>query len=258
MASTDIDVGLYQGDCLKLMPEHVEDKSVDLILADLPYCTTLNTWDNLIPMDSLWEQYKRVLKNTGTVLLFGNQPFTSMLVLSNPAWYKQCLVWAKGKCGSPGLAKVRPMQVTEDIVVFAPKRTVYNPIMTEGTPYSRKSKDEEGYVGRCNNHKYGLKPRKEFHNEGTRYPTNILRFSREWSAQQQVHPTQKPVALMEWLIKTYSNEGDVVLDNVMGSGPVGVAAVRTGRSYIGMEMDETYFNIAKGRVENEHKAIKTL
>ena len=138
---------LYQGDCLEEMSS-IEDHSVDLILTDPPYETTNCAWDVIIPFEPLWEQYKRVLKNTGCCLIFGNQPFTSMLIMSNLSWYKQALVWNKNKCGSPGLANIRPMQVTEDIVVFAPKKTVYNPQMEVGEPYKRKSKREEGYVGR--------------------------------------------------------------------------------------------------------------
>lgn len=239
---------LYQGDCLEEMSS-IEDRSVDLILTDLPYETTNCAWDVIIPFEPLWEQYKRVLKNTGCCLLFGNQPFTSLLIMSNLPWYKQALVWNKNKCGSPGLANIRPMQVTEDIIVFAPKRTVYNPQMEVGEPYKRKSKREEGYVGRCNEHGYGLKPRKEFENKGTRYPKNLINISRDFSAQQQIHPTQKPVPLLEWLIKTYSNEGDTVLDSAMGSGSTGVACMNTNRQFIGIEKDEKYFAIAKDRIE---------
>lgn len=182
--------------------------------------------------------------------MFGNQPFTSHLILSNLPWYKQTLVWNKNKCGSPGLANIRPMQVTEDIVVFAPGRTTYNPQMEVGAPYSRKSKNKDGYVGRCNEHGYGLKPRTEFTNLGTRYPKNLINISRDFSAQQQIHPTQKPVPLLEWLIRTYSNEGDVVLDSTMGSGSTGVACLNTGRNFIGIERDRKYFDIARERISN--------
>ena len=239
---------LYQGDCLEEMSS-IEDHSIDLILTDLPYGTTNCAWDVIIPFEPLWEQYKRVLKNTGCCLLFGNQPFTSMLIISNLSWYKQALVWNKNKCGSPGLANIRPMQVTEDIIVFAPKRTVYNPQMEMGEPYKRKSKREEGYVGRCNEHGYGMKPRTEFENKGTRYPKNLINISRDFSAQQQIHPTQKPVPLLEWLIKTYSNEDDTILDSAMGSGSTGVACMNTNRHFIGIEKDEKYFAVAKERIE---------
>lgn len=237
---------LMQGDCLPIMADIIP-MSVNLVLADLPYQITTCSWDVTLPFDDLWAGYKHVLAPGGCVVLFGNQPFTSALVLSNLKWFKQALVWNKNKCGSPGLAKIRPMQVHEDILVFAPGRTVYNPQMETGEPYSRKSSNPEGYVGRCNTHGYGLKPKTGFVNEGTRYPKSIINISRDFSAQQQVHPTQKPVPLLEWLIRTYSNEGDLVLDNTMGSGSTGVAALNTGRSFIGIEKDPEFFEIAKQR-----------
>lgn len=244
----------YTGDCFEIM-QGAPDNSVDLVLCDLPYGTTLCDFDKILPMDKLWETYKRILKPTGTVILFGNQPFTSKVVLSNEKWFKQALVWNKNKCGSPGLAKIRPMQTHEDILVFAPKRTVYNPQTEEGLPYSRKSKNPEGYVGKENNHKYGLKPRTEFSNEGTRYPKSVLNISMDVSAQQRIHPTQKPVALAEWLIRTYSNEGDVVLDNCAGSGFVALGAERCKRNWICIEKDEGYSAKA---IERINKYLKTL
>lgn len=238
---------LMQGDTLERMKD-VRDGTVNLILCDLPFGTTSCSWDIIIPFNALWDAYRRVLAPGGCVLLFGNQPFTSRLILSNLAWYKQALVWNKNKCGSPGLAKIRPMQVHEDIVVFAPGRTVYNPQMEAGEPYARKTEKPEGYVGRVNNHGYGMKPRNGFTNEGTRYPKSIINISRDFSAQQQIHPAQKPVPLLEYLIKTYSNEGDTVMDNTMGSGSTGVAARNTNRNFIGIEKDPVFFNIAAQRV----------
>ena len=238
---------LMQGDTLESMRD-VRDGTVNLILCDLPYGTTSCAWDIIIPFNGLWDAYRRVLAPGGCVLLFGNQPFTSRLILSNLAWYKQALVWNKNKCGSPGLAKIRPMQVHEDIVVFAPGRTVYNPQMEVGEPYARKTEKPEGYVGRVNNHGYGMKPRNGFTNDSTRYPKSIINISRDFSAQQQVHPTQKPVPLLEYLIRTYSNEGDTVMDNTMGSGSTGVAARNTYRNFIGIEKDPVFFNIAVQRI----------
>lgn len=238
---------LLLGDCLERMSE-IPDGSVDMVLCDLPYGTTLNDWDSQLPMGDLWGEYRRMLSSGGAVVLFGNQPFTSAVVMSNPKWFKQCLVWDKNKCGSPALAKIRPMQTHEDIMVFAPGRTTYNPQMEVGDPYKRKTNKLDGYVGRCNNHKYGMKPRSEFENHGTRYPKSVIRISRDFSAQQQVHPTQKPVALMEYLIRTYTNDGETVLDNTMGSGTTGVACMRTGRRFIGIERDEGYFQIAERRI----------
>lgn len=238
---------LMQGDTLEKMKD-VRDGTVNLILCDLPFGTTSCSWDIIIPFNALWGAYRRVLAPGGCALLFGNQPFTSRLILSNLVWYKQALVWNKNKCGSPGLAKIRPMQVHEDIVVFAPGRTVYNPQMEVGEPYARKTEKPEGYVGRVNNHGYGMKPRNGFTNEGTRYPKSIINISRDFSAQQQIHPAQKPVPLLEYLIKTYSNEGDTVMDNTMGSGSTGVAARNTNRNFIGIEKDPVFFNIAVQRV----------
>ena len=238
---------LMQGDTLEKMKD-VRDGTVNLILCDLPFGTTSCSWDIIIPFNGLWDAYRRVLAPGGCVLLFGNQPFTSRLILSNLVWYKQALVWNKNKCGSPGLAKIRPMQVHEDIVVFAPGRTVYNPQMEVGEPYARKTEKPEGYVGRVNNHGYGMKPRNGFTNEGTRFPKSIINISRDFSAQQQIHPAQKPVPLLEYLIKTYSNEGDTVMDNTMGSGSTGVAARNTNRNFIGIEKDPVFFNIAVQRV----------
>ena len=239
---------LLQGDCLDLMgtlPEH----SVPLIICDPPYGTTSIGWDNVIDFNRQWQEYERVLAPKGIIVLFGSQPFSAQLICSKLEWFRYELVWNKNKCGSPGLAKKRPMKTHENILVFYKEAGgTYNPQMEVGEPYSRKSKNPEGYVGRKNDHGYGMKPRTEFSNSGTRYPKSILNISRDFSAQQQVHPTQKPVPLLEWLILTYSNEGDTVLDNCMGSGSTGVAAMNTNREFIGIEKDETYFNIACDRI----------
>lgn len=238
----------YTGDCFDIMCK-APSSSIDLILSDLPFGTTLCDFDKTLPLDKLWEEYKRLLKPTGTVILFGNQPFTSKVVLSNEKWFKQALVWNKNKCGSPGLANVRPMQVHEDILVFSPKRTVYNPQMEIGEPYSRKSKNPEGYVGKENNHKYGLKPRTEFSNTGTRYPKSILNIPFDVRAQDRIHPTQKPIALAEWLIRTYSNVGDCVLDNCAGSGFVALGAERSNRGWVCVEKDEDFSQKSINRIK---------
>jgi len=242
-------LNLFQGDCLELMKKLPED-SVDLICCDPPYGTTSIAWDNVIDFGRLWEEYERVLKPRGVVVLFGSQPFSSQLILSKIEWFRYELIWNKNKCGSPGLAKKRPMKTHENIMIFYKEAGgTYNPQMEKGDPYKRKSKNPEGYVGRKNDHGYGMKPRTEFENTGTRYPKSIVNISRDFSAQQQVHPTQKPVPLMEWLIRTYSNEGEIVMDNCMGSGATGVAAINERRGFIGMEMDEEYFKLAKDRIE---------
>jgi len=234
---------LHLGDCLEVM-RGLPDMSVNLIAADLPYGTTNIVWDERLPMAEVWKQYKRLLAPGGCVVLFGSQPFTSHLILSNPEWFKYELIWDKNKCGSPGLAKIRPMKTHENILIFAPGTTVYNPQMESGEPYSRKAPKK----ARCNHHGYGFSNTDGVENEGTRYPKSVLNISRDFSAQQQVHPTQKPVPLMEWLVATYSQAGDTVMDNVMGSGPTGVAAVRLGRKFIGIEQDANYLEIARQRI----------
>jgi site-specific DNA-methyltransferase (adenine-specific) len=241
---------LYLGDCLELMKE-IPDSSIDFICCDPPYGTTSIKWDGVLDFNKMWNQYGRIIKPKGVICLFGSQPFSSKLICSNIEWFRYELVWNKNKCGSPGLAKYRPMKTHENILMFSKKPGgTYNPQMERGEPYSRTSKNPNGYVGRKNDHGYGLKPRKSFSNEGTRYPKSILNISRDFSAQQQVHPTQKPVALMEYLIKTYSNEGETVLDNCMGSGTTGVACIITNRKFIGIEMDENYYKIAEDRIKN--------
>ena len=244
---------IYNQDCIEKMKD-MPESSVDLILCDPPYGTTSIDWDNVIDFDEMWKCYERVLKPKGIVVLFGSQPFTSLLICSQIKWFRYELIWNKNKCGSPGLAKIRPMKTHENILVFSKNTgTLYNPQMEQGEPYKRESKNPDGYVGKANNHKYGLKPRKSFENTGTRYPKSIINISRDFSAQQQLHPTQKPVPLLEWIIKTYTNEGDVVLDNCMGSGSTGVACINTNRQFVGIELDEKYFEISKKRIEDAVK-----
>ena len=241
---------LILDDCLNAM-EKFEDNSIDLVVCDPPYGTTSIAWDSVLDFQRMWQLYSRIVKPKGNIILFGSQPFTSQLICSKLDWFRYELIWNKNKCGSPGLAKKRPMKVHENILVFSQKPGgTYNPIMEEGEPYARTSKNPDGYVGRCNTHGYGMKPKKSFTNNGTRYPKSIRNVSRDFSAQQQVHPTQKPVPLLEWLIKTYSNEGDTVLDNCMGSGSCGVAALTLNRHFIGIENHNQYFEIAKQRIAN--------
>lgn len=240
---------LYLGDCLDIMKE-IPDNSIDFICCDPPYGTTSIKWDEVIDFEEMWNCYDRIIKPKGVICLFGSQPFSAQLICSKINWFRYELVWNKNKCGSPGLAKYRPMKTHENILIFSKQSGgTYNPQMEKGEPYSRTSKNPEGYVGKKNDHNYGLKPRKEFTNTGTRYPKSILNISRDFSAQQQVHPTQKPVPLLEWLIKTYSNENEVVLDNCMGSGSCGVAAMNLSRKFIGIEMLPEYYEISKNRIE---------
>jgi len=229
--------------------KNIDDNSVDLIIVDPPYGTTSMEWDKMLPFHLLWQEYDRIAKDKAKIIFFGSQPFTSQLICSKLDWFRYELIWNKNKCGSPGLAKIRPMKVHENILVFSKKPGgIYHPQMEQGEPYKRESKNPEGYVGRVNNHGYGLKPRTGFENTGTRYPKSIINISRNFSAQQQVHPTQKPVPLLEWLIVSFSNEDDLVLDNCMGSGTTGIAAIKNNRRFVGIELEKEYYDIACERI----------
>ena len=241
---------LYNDVCQSVLKK-IPDASVDLVLTDPPYGTTAIKWDKVLDFDLVWGELRRVMKPSTHALFFGSQPFTSMLINSNLKWFKYELIWNKNKCGSPGLAKYRPMKVHENIIVFANgSKATYNPIMETGAAYSRKSKNPEGYGSGKNTHGYGFGKNKftESSNSGTRYPKSILHGSRNFSAQQTVHPTQKPTNILNWLIMTYSNPGDTVLDFTMGSGSTGVSAKLTGRDFIGVEPEKEYFDIATERI----------
>ena len=231
---------IRQGDCLELMKD-IEDNSVDMILCDLPYGTTRNKWDSVIPFEPLWEQYNRIIKDNGAIVLTSQQPFTSSLVMSNAQMFKYGWVWIK-EAGTGFLnAKKYPLKNTEDILVFCKKPHVYNPQMRAGKPYICKK------GGATNNYNKDSKENIVTVNSGERYPLTSLNFSRD---KFKIHPTQKPVALFEYLIKTYTNEGDLVLDNCVGSGTTNVACFNTNRRCIGMEKDEEYFKIATKRLED--------
>ena len=238
------DYKLMFGDCLERM-KSIPDGSVDLILTDPPYQTTQNKWDSIIPFEPMWEQLKRIVKPSGACVLFSAQPFTTNLIYSNMKCFKYSMVWKKSKCGSPLTAKYKPLTKHEDINVFSlHKKTLkYYPQMSEGKPYKRKFTENK-----VNNMGFGIKG-VETDNKGTRHPTTILDYPQQWRRQDQVHPTQNPVALLEHLIKTYTQEGETVLDFTMGSGSTIVAALNTNRKAIGIELNEDYFNSAKERIE---------
>lgn len=241
---------LHHGDCFDVLSS-LSDNSVDLVLTDPPYGTTSIKWDNVIDFGRMWVELERVVKPKTNILLFASQPFTSLLVVSKLEWFRNELIWNKNKCGSPGLAKKRPMKVHENILLFSKESgCTYNPIMETGEPWTRKSKNPEGYGSGKNTHGYGFGEKKIFstENKGTRYPKSILHASRNFSAQQTVHPTQKPTNLLNWLIMTYSNSGELVLDFTMGSGSTGVSSKLTGRKFIGIEKEKTYFDIAEERI----------
>lgn len=245
---------LYNQNCFDAF-KHIPDQSVDMVCVDPPYGTTTINWDKTLDFTKMWIELERICKPKANIIIFGSQPFTSLVVVSKIDWFRHELIWNKNKCGSPGLAKYRPQKVHENILVFSKESGgTYNPIMEEGEAYKREAKDKvKGYGTGRNSHGYGFSNNKPFlggENTGTRYPKSILHASRNFSAQQTVHPTQKPTNVLNWLIMTYSNPGDTVLDFTMGSGSCGVSAKLTGRSFIGIEMDKEYFDIASVRINS--------
>lgn len=240
-------IKLLQGDCLELMKD-IPDGSIDMILCDLPYGTTACKWDSVIPFELLWEQYKRIIKANGAIVLFGSEPFASMLRISNLKQYRYDWTWDKVTARGHLVAKKRPMAQTESISVFYDKAATYNPQMVKRPPDKIEVRKTTEYarteiMGGISN-----APVNKVYDEW--YPKTIITISNAGSSVKSVHPTQKPVALMEYLIKTYTNEGETVLDNCMGSGTTGIACLNTGRNFIGMEKDETYFHVAKNRIES--------
>lgn len=232
---------LYQGDCLEVM-KNIEDGSVDLILTDPPYGTTACKWDSVIPFDTMWEQLNRIIKPNGAIVLFGSEPFSSALRMSNIKNYKYDWVWVKPQGTDPLMARFRPMNNIENISVFYRKTASYYEQCSIGKPYQiTRDKNE-----RINETTF-LKTFKETTtiNTGTRKPLRTLYYNKD----KGLHPTQKPVALLEYLIKTYTLEGEIVLDFTMGSGSTGVACLNTNRNFIGIELDEGYFEIAQNRIE---------
>jgi len=232
------------GDCLEVM-QAIPDKSVDMVLCDLPYGTTACKWDVVIPFDKLWEQYNRLC--AGIIALFGIDPFSSFLRISNIKKYKYDLIWNKGWSGKFGIVKYRPYPQHENISIF--NNGKYFPQMITGKPYFEKAKISPYKMG--NEHKYGIKGNLETINNGTRFPGNILHFNcqmMECNNTKRLHPTQKPATLFEYLVRTYTNEGDTVLDNCIGSGTTAIACINTGRNYIGIEKEEKYCRIAEERI----------
>ena len=248
---------LYKGDCLEIM-KRIPDGTVDMILCDLPYGTTSCKWDSVIPFNLLWEQYNRIIKSNGAIVLFGQQPFTSELIHSNISMFRHNITWHKDKCSNFLHAKNQPRKLTEDIIVFSKKgsgyvhnsknKCTYNPQMInrkprKATPKTRRSDT----LNEIRDGKIMLYSGEDFKSDKS-YPSNIVYFPTEHF--NRLHPTQKPVELLQYLIKTYSNENELILDNCMGSGSTGVACLNTNRKFIGIELNEKYFNIAKERLEN--------
>lgn len=239
---------IYHGDCLVEM-DKIADKSVDMILCDLPYGTTACKWDIVIPFEPLWKHYERIIKDNGAIVLTASQPFTSALVMSNHKMFKYEWIWEKAVGSNFAVAKYQPLKEHENILVFSKGKTIYNPIKEERKG-SGKARLKNGYksngtstevYGGLQSNRMGKKY------EDLKYPSSVQYFNNR-DRDRGMHPTQKPVELMEYLIKTYTNEGETVLDNCMGSGTTGVACKKTGRHFIGIEKDEKYFELAVRRV----------
>jgi DNA modification methylase len=247
-------IDLRKGDCLELMKD-LPDKSIDAIIADLPYGITKCKWDTIIPFDKLWEQYERIINDNGAIVLFGSQPFTSMLIMSNLKWFKYEWIWKKNTGSGFATAKYMPMKYHEHILVFGRGRINYYPIPTKRN--SEESINRSKYaINVCKDNTSNHIPMKRFktiYDSETKSPESVLEFKSVPNARNKIHPTQKPVELIEYLIKTYTNEGETVLDNTMGSGTTGVACINTNRNFIGMELDDKYFEIAEKRINDTIK-----
>ncbi len=235
------DIKLFHGDCLEVMKD-IPDKSVDMILCDLPYGTTKCKWDTIIPFAPLWEQYNRTIKDNGAIVLFASQPFTTQLIYSNLKLFKYEIIWDKVNISNPMLAKKQPLKSHENICVFYKKQPTYNPQMEEGVAWKRGGSGAKN--SKHNAFELNLERECVADKTNKKYPKTIWKCSNS-NRIDRLHPTQKPTKLLEHLIKTYTNEGEVVLDNCMGSGSTGVACVNTNRRFIGIELDEKYFNLAK-------------
>jgi site-specific DNA-methyltransferase (adenine-specific) len=240
---------LWKGDCLVEM-DKIAGKSIDMILCDLPYGTTACKWDTIIPFEPLWEQYKRIIKDNGAIVLTASQPFTSALVMSNIKMFKYCWYWDKQIGSGSLLAKKQPLRSVEDICVFYSKQSTYNPQM-ELREKSKIRVFPKQYEKKTE--LYRTNQPTKYNNGETIYPKTLISIngkSKELNSKYKIHPTQKPVALMEYLIKTYTNEGETVLDNCMGSGTTGVACKNLNRNFIGIEKDDKYFEIACKRIND--------
>jgi site-specific DNA-methyltransferase (adenine-specific) len=250
---------IYQGDCLELMKQ-IEDKSVDLILCDLPYGTSACSWDSVIDLKRLWEQYKRIIKDEGAIVLFSQQPFTSILISSNLEMYKYNWIWEKDNGTNFLNSHYQPLKITEDICVFGKVscsptgdlHLTYNPQFEQGKPYvmiSGKQKSNSAVVTGTAKDVDGYRTE----SDGRRYPKNLIKFNRD---KEKLHPTQKPIALCEYFVKTYSSEGELVLDNCVGSGSIAIACKNTKRNFIAIELNSEYIKIAEERLKEINSQTK--
>jgi len=251
---------IYNEDCIGengmcLIP----DKSIDMILCDLPYGTTQCKWDSIIPLNKLWKEYERIIKNEGAIILFGVEPFTSELIHSNLNLFKYKWTWNKSRVTNHLNARKQPLRVVEDISVFYNKQCTYNPILRDKE--KKNIRDTKNSYSTKNNHTVGKEKENYEYNEGREipinkgYPIDLINIIQVGTNKgERIHPTQKPVTLFEYLINTYTNEGDLILDNCIGSGTTSIAAINTNRNYIGFELDKTFFDLANQRIE-KHNSI---
>ena len=239
-------IKIYKGDCLEVMDKLIANGvMVDSIITDLPYGTTACKWDSIIPFDAIWERIWKLVKSNGAVVLFGSEPFSSALRMSDIKNYKYDWVWEKPTATGHLNAKKQPMRAYELISVFYKKQATYNPQKTQG--HKRKVSSAKSKINCIKTEVYGEHGLTDY-DSTERYPRNLIMFSTD-KQKSTLHPTQKPIALMEYLIKTYTNEGELVLDFTMGSGTTGVACLNTNRRFIGIELDDVYYNIAKKRIK---------
>ena len=250
---------LYHGDCFSLMRD-IPDKSIDLILSDPPYaCLNKNNkdarWDKEIDLQELWKQYERIIKDNGAILLFGQGLFAAKLIMSNPKLYKLDLVWNKIRKTGFLNAKKMPMRQHEQILVFYKNLPTYNPQMVKCEPHQRNHSRGNG-THKETNRNYGKYGKAEDFVTDKKYPSSIITFPKGHGKEDWLHPTAKPIELLRYLIRTYSNEGDLVLDNFAGSGSTCIAAIKENRKFIGMEIDDHFFEVADERIKNELKEPK--
>jgi len=242
-------IKLYNCDCLDFMP-NIPDKSIDCIICDLPYGQTKFDWDKVIPFDKLWKQYERIIKDNGAILLFGKQPFTSDLVNSNRSLFRYELIWEKTRASNSMQVCNQPSAIHENIEVFYKKQPTYNDLKFKvDDKYIDKRKSINNSFYHSGHHEGSIMKRKA--DDGWRHPQSVLPFNSVW--KKGMHPTEKPVELLEWLIKSYTNEDDTILDNCMGSGSTGEAAIINNRNFIGIELKKDYFNMASKRLYEVNK-----
>ncbi len=241
---------IYLGDCMELM-NGIPSGSVDAVICDPPYGTTRNRWDSVLPFEALWRQYERIVKETGPVILFGQGMFTARLMMSKPGWWRYNLVWNKTQPSGFLNAHRMPLRSPEDICVFYRKLPVYHPIMTKGVRKVSAASSKKNCVRTTNYGSHGLKD----YDSDMRYPTSVLSFPKDVQ-HSAIHPTQKPVALIEWLIQTFTNPGDIVLDNCSGSGTTAIASMNAQRRYICIENDPEYYRLSLARVEHHLRTME--